>query len=336
MKNEQLHNVLVIRLSALGDVAMTIPAIYSVARTYPGTVFHVVTTTFCAQLFVNAPQNVVLRPVETPVTTWHVLRQVSRLPVDAVADLHNVLRSWVVDAMFLLRGKPVSMLNKHRQERRAILKRGKVTTSPFVYRYFDVFTALGLPCKPCFDTVFSVQPPLPIDIKKGGWYWIGIAPFARYQNKTYPINKMQEVVRLLAAQLDVHIFLFGSHGQQAAMLSHWESLSPRIHCVAGRYTLYEELSLMAHLDLMLSMDSANMHLASIVSTRVVSVWGSTTPACGFYGWGWRQDDAICLNLDCQPCTIGGSHSCRIGGLNCLRGISPETIVQRVINSLKLR
>lgn len=336
MKHGQPNHVLVFRLSALGDVAMTIPAIYSVARTYPSTTFHVVTTAFCAQLFVNAPQNVLLKPVEKSATTWHVLGLVSRLPVDAVADLHNVLRSWVIDVMFLLRGKPVSMLDKRRSERHAIKKQRKATKVPFVHRYFDVFAGLGLPCKPCFDSVFKVLPSLPIGKTKGNEHWIGIAPFARYATKTYPLEMMKEVAKLLAVQPDTYIFLFGSRGQQAAALSQWESLSTRIFCVAGCHTLYEELSLMAHLDLMISMDSANMHLASLVSTHVVSIWGGTTPACGFTSWGWRLDNAICMNLDCQPCTIGGSRKCRIGGLKCLRGISPETIVQRISTILKQR
>ena len=328
-KHEQPRHVLVYRLSALGDVAMTIPAIYSCAEAYPNTTFHVVTTAFCTQLFVNPPANVVLHPIEKPVTTWRVLKALRKMDIDAVADLHNVLRSWMVDAMFWLRRKTVKVLAKRRQERYEILKEG-MRAQPFVMRYFDVFRRLGLPCEPTFSTLFGKQPLLPVNMEKGSERWVGIAPFARFENKTYPIEKMQEVVRRLVEHPDIHVFLFGARGEQAEALKQWEQLSPRVHSVAGSFALNEELALMAHLDVMLSMDSANQHMASLVGTRVVTVWGSTTPACGFLGWGQHTTDAVCANIDCQPCAIGGSKQCNLGTIACMKAIAPETIVKAVL------
>ena len=246
-----------------------------------------------------------------------------------MADLHNVLRSWIVDAMFLLRGKRVKMLKKNRNERHAILKEGKATKRPFTLRYFDVFERLGLPCEPFFSSLFETLPPLPINLEKGNERWIGIAPYARYENKMYPLDQMQQVLRLLTEQQSTRIFLFGSRGEQAETLEQWESLSPRVHSVAGLFSLKEELALMAHLDVMVSMDSANQHMASLTGTRVVSVWGSTTPACGFMGWNQKHDDAVCANIDCQPCAIGGSKHCKQGVLYCMKAIAPETLATRI-------
>ena len=64
MANKENKRILVIRLSALGDVAMTIPAIYSVARTYPQHRFYVLTMAFCAKLFIHVPENITLYPVK--------------------------------------------------------------------------------------------------------------------------------------------------------------------------------------------------------------------------------------------------------------------------------
>ena len=328
---KQPGHVLVYRLSALGDVAMTIPAIYSCARTWPDTTFHVVTTVFCAQLFIGAPDNVVMHPVEKPVSTWRLLKQLNGLRIDAVADLHNVLRSWVVDAFFQLKGKKVRMLSKMRSERKGILTHKQQTSRPFTLRYFDVFEALGLPCEPRFSSLFCQLPPLPLDMVKGTERWVGIAPYARYNNKVYPLELMRQAIQDIVSHPDVRVFLFGSRGQEAAEMKTWETLSPVVHSVAGRFTLQEELSLMAHLDTMVSMDSANMHLASLVGTRVVSIWGSTAPACGFLGYGQEEGNALCAHVDCQPCTIGGSRLCRQGSLDCLRSILPESIADRAMN-----
>ena len=327
-----LH-VLVYRLSALGDVAMTIPAIYSCASRWSGTTFHVVTDRFCAQLFADAPTNVEIVPADKSAGTWQMLMLLNKMETDAVADLHNVLRSWIIDAWFLLKGKRVCILHKNRSERRAIMRHGKHTPTPFVHRYFDVFRRLGLDCEPRFTSLFKTLPPLPVDTDKGQERWIGIAPFARYANKMYPLEKMKEVVRMLAEQPGYRLFLFGSKGLQADSLSEWGKLSPRVCTVAGRFTLKEELSLMARLDVMLSMDSANQHMASLVGTRVISVWGSTTPACGFMGWNQRTEDAVCRNISCQPCSIGGSTSCRMHTLACLNEISPQVIVNRITETI---
>ena len=307
---------------------MTVPAVYSCAQAWPDATFHVVTAAFCAQLFADAPSNILLHPVEKGTGTWQLLKLLNKLPIDAVADLHNVLRSWIVDGWFLLKGKRVCMLSKNRDERHAILKQGKRTKLPFTQRYFETFARLGLSCEPRFTSVFKTLPPPPVEQEKGEERWVGIAPFARYENKTYPLELMQQVAAQLAGEADSRVFLFGSRDAQAETLKQWERLSPRIHAVAGRFSLKEELTLMAHLDVMVSMDSANQHMASLVGTRVVSVWGSTTPACGFMGYHQQASDAVCAHISCQPCAIGGSRHCRQGGLACLKSIQPEAIVER--------
>ena len=323
-------NILVYRLSALGDVAMTIPAIYSCASAWPQHTFHVVTTAFCAQLFIHHPENIKLHPITPPVKTGRLLAELNHLQIDAVADLHNVLRSWIVDIMFLVKGKKVRMLKKMRSKRKAIMEHRTSTVKPYTQRYFDVFERLGLNCSPTFSSLFPVTPPLPVNFAKNQERWIGIAPFARYNNKTYPLEKMQQVVRQLSAQPTTRIFLFGSRGHEATVLKQWESLSPNVLSVAGLFSLKEELALMAHLDVMLSMDSSNMHMASLAGTRVVSVWGSTTPACGFLGWQQSEKDAACLNIPCQPCTIGGSNHCKKETMECLEGLSPEILTKLIL------
>ena len=329
MKPDAPLHILVYRLSALGDVAMTLPVVYSVARRYPQHTLHIVTTTFCAQLYVNAPSNIVLHPVEPHSGTFHLLKHLSGLHVDAVADLHNVLRSWVVDVFFLIRGKRVKMLQKQRGERRRILSQRIAQAEPFTQRYFDVFARLGLPAEPQFTSLFASPPAMPAEWPKGSERWIGVAPFARYASKTYPLEQMQQVVGLLAKRPHTRIFLFGSRGAEARLLESWQQAGGAVCSVAGRFTLAQELALMAHLDVMLTMDSANMHLASLAGTRVVSFWGSTTPACGFMGYGQQPSDAVCAHVACQPCTIAGSDQCPKGDWKCMHAVKPEQIVRAV-------
>ncbi|MCR5819847.1 MAG: glycosyltransferase family 9 protein [Bacteroidaceae bacterium] len=320
-------SILVIRLSALGDVAMTIPSIYSVARTYPQQNFKVVTSAFCARLFIGKPENVEVIGLTKEESkgvagTWRLLRRLTGMDVRAVADLHNVLRSWVLDMTFRLRGRKVVMMNKMRGERRDILAHRCSTSRPVVMRYFDVFARLGLPARQQFESLFAVQPPLPAIAPPKQGRWVGIAPFARYRNKMCATENLRDYARRIAHE-GADVFLFGARGKEAELLSGWADGCSHIHVVAGALQIEEELALMSYLDVMLTMDSANMHLASLVGTRVISFWGSTTPACGFLGWNQKEEDAVCLGLDCQPCTIAGSEYCRLKTFACLKAECPE-------------
>lgn len=338
-------NILVIRLSALGDVAMTIPAIYSCAYCNPNSTFHVVTSKFCSQLFIGAPANVKLYPVDKNYQhglwgTLHLLHLLHTLPIDAVADLHNVLRSWIIDWSFRMRGRRVLMLDKMRHERKQILFHGKAASQPFTERYFKVFYQLGLKIQPSFTTVMkndhislpdfsSVLPDKQLTI-------IGIAPFARYYNKTYPLTLMEQVVAQLSADGHFHTLLFSGGKTERAQMEIWQKKYTNTISVAGLFSLADEVRLMSHLKIMITMDSANMHMASLVGCRVISVWGSTTPHCGFLGWQQKDSDALVADCKCQPCTIAGSERCRYGDFHCLTTITPDKIYNHIKEITKIQ
>ena len=102
---------------------------------------------------------------------------------------------------------------------------------------------------------------------------------------------------------------------------------------AAKAGLAKELALLSHCNLMVSMDSANMHLASLVELTVVSIWGATHPYCGFLGFGQSEDNAVQLNLTCRPCSVFGNKPCHTHDYFCLTGIAPERIVSAVDRAL---
>lgn len=334
-------SILIIRLSALGDVGMTIPAIYTLAQRYPQWQITVLTKPFFARMFVNRPSNISFVLFQNEYRSMggiiRLIRQLHSMHFSCVADFHNLLRSWIIDLSFLFTGTRVCMMRKHRAERKKLLHgtpgQHRTAAHPFVSRYADVLTRLGFDVHPLISSLpLSGENPLPHSAfeKADGSMWVGIAPFARYANKTYPPEKMQEVVRLLSQQENCHVFLFGSK-DDVSTLKLWESIaSSGITCVAGTMDLEHELALMQQLDVMVSMDSANMHLASLVGTRVVSIWGSTTHHCGFLGWNQRVEDCLWADLPCQPCSIAGCRECKLDTMECMHSITPESIVRKII------
>ena len=109
---------------------------------------------------------------------------------------------------------------------------------------------------------------------------------------------------------------------------------PRVKSVVGKYALDNELALISQLDVLLCMDSANMHFASLVGTRVISIWGATHPYAGFYGYHQDSGDVIQENLPCRPCSVFGQKPCLRGDWACMTLITPERIVEKVKASIK--
>ncbi len=160
---------------------------------------------------------------------------------------------------------------------------------------------------------------------------IGIAPFAQHRGKIYPKEQMLAVIDgLLAREPQMHIYLLGGPDEQAE-LDAWAARCPeRIHNTAGRQPFADDLALMSKLDAVISMDSANMHLASLVGTRAVSIWGATHIHAGFLGFEQKSDDVIDLPLPCRPCSIYGNKTCRFGDYRCMTGIAPERVIEQVL------
>lgn len=328
--------MLVLRFSALGDVAMTIPVVYSLARQYPKLKIDYATSSQAARLFIDPPSNLKVIPFDLhgiysgPIGAVKLFKKLSELKPNLIADLHNVGRTWALDSMFKATGAKLAIVDKMRSSRRQVIS-GKTSHPSFIERYADVFKSLGYPVNINFKSVFSHGTPAPpFEIQHPA---VGIAPFARYAGKTYPLHLMSDVARRLAAN-GMNVYLFGAAGEEEEKL---ESLAHTIdgcESLAGKFNLDRELVIMANLDLMITMDSANHHLASLVGTPVLSIWGGTTPACGFMAYNQPQENALHSDLGCQPCSIAGSNKCARGDFGCLIRLSPEKICEKALSLIR--
>ena len=338
-----MSKILIIRLSAIGDVAMTIPVVYSVAAANPQDSFTVLTQTFLMPLFINRPPNVNVMGVNTKTTEksfFGLLRYALMLRMykfDMVLDLHNVIRSRIVDFIFRLYFKKVFIIDKCRRERKGLVAlppKELHPLRPVVKRYADVFRLAGFRFEDTFVSLYEGNKTVNVFAEEKKGAWLGIAPFAKHKEKIYPVQKMEKVVEALSVQDGVTIFLFGGRGEEEKILNGWEEKFENTTSVVGRYSLDMELSLMSNLDVMLSMDSANMHLASLAGAKVISVWGATHPYAGFYGYNQREDLTVQVDLPCRPCSVYGNKPCHRGDRACMNNISPEQIVSKINSYLK--
>ena len=340
MARSEPRCVLVTRFSALGDVMMALPVLYDTCRAHPDVHFVLVSRQWAVSLAQCLPPNLTVEPVDLKGDysgvggMLRLAREMRRKhDVDALADLHSVMRTWVLGAALRLHGVAVRRIDKGRRDKRALVtgkRMGPLTHT--TERYRTVFAALGLDSQAAFTTLFDhgLPPCTLAGEKPEGHRWIAVAPFAAYEGKVYPPERMRQVVDRLAADPSTQIFLLGGGDRENEILASWASDLDNVTSVAAiDHTFADELALVARCDVMVSMDSANMHLASLVDVPVVSVWGSTHPACGFMGYRQSDDNAVQLPLDCRPCSVFGNKPCRLGDRRCLTGITPEMIVNKV-------
>ena len=343
-----MAKVLVIRLSAIGDVAMTVPVIYSAAKANPKDSFTVLTQAFLMPLFMNRPSNVEVIGINTKGAEKGLIGLLKfssallKYDFDIVLDLHNVIRTMIIRTLFKFEGKKVFALRKSRKERKALTSNKKKKLQPLrpmITRYADVFRTAGLNYSETFSSLFAEHPAdlsgmeAIAGVKRGKW--IGVAPFAKHRGKIYPIDEMEQVVARLSECEDYTVFLFGGRGYEEAVLEQWEFQYPRVKSVVGKYALDSELALISQLDVLLCMDSANMHFASLVGTRVISIWGATHPYAGFYGYHQKTEDIIQIHMPCRPCSVFGQKNCLRGDWACMTRIRPEWIVEKVKDSVQV-
>lgn len=337
-----MAKILIIRFSSLGDVAMTIPVIHSLARQYPDVEITVLSRAVFKPLFYGLPSNVSF--VSADLAGRHkgwagLIRLYKELKVqgfDCVADLHNVLRTKFLRYLFKFSGISVASIYKNRLgKRKLVRKHHKVLENQksSFRRYVDVFKALDFPIQLNFTSIFGEgKGDFSLIQKEAGEKenkWIGIAPFAKHKGKIYPIDQQEKVVAHFAKDERVKIFLFGGGKEEEEILNSWVEKYPSVVSMTGKLNMNTELVLISHLDAMLSMDSANMHLASLVNTPVVSVWGATHPYCGFMGWKQSPINTVQVDLYCRPCSIFGQKPCYRKDYACLNMITPDMIISRI-------
>ncbi|MCW4469166.1 glycosyltransferase family 9 protein [Flavobacterium sp. MFBS3-15] len=336
-------HILVIRLSAMGDVAMTVPVVRSLVAQHKVKVT-VVSRASYRPFFEDIPK---VNFFEAHTEGRHkgffgllrLYRDLKKLHVYAVADLHNVLRSKIITKLFSLRGKKTATVDKARKEKAALTSHDPAKKIfepllPTTERYAKVFEAIGFPVD-LHSHTFPEKKSLSVDIleltgPKNGT-WIGIAPFAQHSGKIYPRKEMQKVIEALAAQPDYTLMLFGGGRHEVSQLKKYARERNNIVVVAGKLNLKQELKLIPHLDLMLSMDSSNAHIAAMLGVKVITLWGATHPYTGFAPFGQPVDYAITADREkypLLPTSVYGNKKVK-GYEDAMATIAPATIVNKI-------
>lgn len=334
-------HILVIRLSAMGDVAMVAPVLRAFCEQHPEVKLTVLTRAFFTPFFRDLPQVTVFKADvkgkhKGILGLYKLTKELKTLDIDAVADLHNVLRSNILKFFFF--GKTVKQINKGRKEKRALVngnffKQLKTTHE----RYANVFRNLGYTItlqNPSFPPQAILNASTQKLIGNDTKHWVGIAPFAQYASKMYPLDLLEKVIAGLSKTHK--IILFGGGSQEIKILNTLQDKYKNVINLAGTFNLNEELDVMSNLDVMVSMDSGNAHLAAMLGKKVITIFNVTHPFAGFHAFNQPEDHAILTNrtqFPLIPTSIYGNKYPE-HYKEAARTIAPEVIINKVKTLLK--
>ncbi|MEI7829079.1 MAG: glycosyltransferase family 9 protein [Prolixibacteraceae bacterium] len=343
-----MKKILVFRLSAMGDVALTVPVIRKVIETNSELHITLITRPFFAPFFFGIPRLKLYFPSleerhKGLKGLYRLFRDLKKMgPFESIIDLHSVLRTKMVTFFFRMSGTPVFTIDKGRAEKNRMIRTKKIKTLQHTtQRYADTFLKAGIPVQigkaPYIDysteAFQSSRSYLLGKIPEKDTLKIGLSPFANNAPKIWGLENFKELITLINKNHKAVFFLFGGGEKELKLLKKLEQHSENVHLVAGKFTLSEEIAMIRMLDLMIAMDSSNMHLASLSGVKTISIWGGTHPGFGFSAIGQPVEYQIQPPegfLTCRPCSVFGGKPCIYPTPSCMELIKATELYKRLV------
>ena len=221
--------------------------------------------------------------------------------IDAVADLHEVLRTNTLKRYFKITNTPFEQIDKGREEKKLLTNWKNKVFEPLKTtheRYADVFKKLGYDVELTKEDVLEKQRLDAITTELVGLNtqkWIGFAPFAKHEGKAYPLERSLQIIEELNKKNEFKILLFRGPDKETLLLNNIAQKLENVVCIASQLDFEQELDLISNLDVMISMDSGNGHIAAMYGIPVITIWGVTHPYAGFAPFGQPEENKLLTN-----------------------------------------
>ena len=335
-----MEHIAVFRMSAMGDVAISVPVVTAFSEQYPDVKITYLTRPLFAPMFSHLPNVEVFTPELNGkhsglIGLYKLYKELKAKGINGVADIHNVLRTNILKFYFKGSKIPFKQINKGRREKYALTRyKFKVfePLKPSYQRYADVFAALGFPID-LSDEYLLPPTPLSAPVEKlfdGADIHIGVAPFASFISKQYPFDKMCKVIEKLSERYpNGKIYIFGGGKEEEQKVAQIQL--PNTENMVGKLSFKQELELISHLDIMIGMDSGNGHLSAMYGVPTITLWGVTHPYAGFYPYGQPMENALLADRTKYPLIPTSVYGKKYpkGYEKAIETISVEMILEKV-------
>ena len=162
---------------------------------------------------------------------------------------------------------------------------------------------------------------------------VGLAPGSIWKTKRWPAEYFSELLTLLDSK-SIKVVLIG--GPDEIELCKLISSNARAESLnlAGKLSILGSAAVIKKLNLLVTNDSAPLHLANAVETDVIAIFGPTVKKFGFFPFR-AKDKVLEIHLACRPCGKHGGTKCPQKHFRCMKAITPDVVYKAVLNSLGL-
>lgn len=324
-------NILIVQTAFLGDVILTIPLARATRTAMPDATVDVVTIPGASEILGGQPairETLVYDKRGVDSGIGGLLRMAGRLRLrayDIAFVPHRSLRSAL---LVRLAGIPRRVGFDRSQGRWFLTDR--ITYDPDrheILRNLSLLKGTGVTADPC-DPPDIVPPDAvqrQVDVMLAGQFGgllpplVAIAPGTVWKTKQWLPERFAEVAGELGRDGYGVVLVGGPEDRQLC-----EAIAggggENIRSFAGKLSLLGSAELIRRCRLLITNDSAPLHIADAVGTPVLAVFGATIPEFGFGPFRTPGNVVQIHGLSCRPCGIHGGVRCPIGTFECMRGI----------------
>ncbi len=318
-----MKNILILRLSSIGDIVLTQPVAKVLREVYPDATIDYLTK----EPFIGIVET--FGCIDT-IHIWKnkrgILRKLRMQKFDLVIDLHSKLNTFIIKS--LVRGKKTVTYNKKHYLRKKIVK--NITEKSIVSTvdlYFSALKKLGIEKKYPYPELFPNDENLKniknlLSLEK--YKKIGIFPGALHATKMYPLEKLAKFIDSVPSKWNCKFIILGSKSEKPLSVELQENIKTELLDLCGEFNISQLISVISNMDVIISNDSGPMHIAAALSKPQIALFGATHPRLGFAPLN-KKAVTISSNISCQPCSLHGSALCPKRHFLCMNSISPELI-----------
>jgi heptosyltransferase-2 len=162
---------------------------------------------------------------------------------------------------------------------------------------------------------------------------VGIAPGSVWATKRWLPERFAEVSDLLIKKARAKVVFLGSEEDRKLCEEIANLMTEKPVILAGKTDILQSAAMISFCEVILSNDSAPVHIASAMKRPVVAIFGSTIPEFGFAPYG-EGHLIIEKRMECRPCGIHGRGKCPEKHFRCMREITTDKVFQAVVSKLK--
>jgi ADP-heptose:LPS heptosyltransferase len=324
---EEIKNILIIRLSSLGDVLLTTPVVRALKKKYEkAEIDFLVKPQYSDAVKYNAYlREVIEYSVSNPKETIKLLKQKK---YDLVVDLQNNLRSGKIRKSLKIKSYVFHKPNFEKFMLVHFKKNYFGGVFPIPFRYAQSIKGLTLDEE-------GLDLFLPHEIKpelKEGKNYIGFCPGSKHFTKMYPAEYFIELGKMLRAE-GFEIVIFGGKDDTDVCRKVSEGIPDSINLCNANELLKTAVNIKL-CKAVICNDSGLMHTAAAVKIPVIAIFGSTVKEFGFVPFGVKNIILENNSLSCRPCSHIGRDKCPKKHFDCMRKLTPGWVFENTMNFLK--